>query len=85
MEASQNSLSPKDLTEIRLVSVITTSKTRLMIQAGTCGIQNRTSSAPATASSATTITQKYQYIHPVKNPASLPTAGLSLQASRAYS
>ena len=41
--------------------------------------------APATASNPTTMTQKYQYIQPVRKPASWPTRGRSLQASRAYS
>jgi len=49
------------------------------------GSQNWIRLAPATASTATTITQKYQYIQPVRKPASSPPTGLSFQASRAYS
>ena len=39
MEANQNSNSPKDLTDTRLVSVSITSSTRLMLQLGTSGSQ----------------------------------------------
>nr|WP_293380817.1 hypothetical protein [Phenylobacterium sp.] len=49
------------------------------IHCGAWGSQKRIRSAPAMASSATTITQKYQYIHPVRNPAKSP------KALRAYS
>src|ERR1700729_3518196 len=85
MEANQNSNSPKDLTETKLVTVRDNNTVRLISHAGTVGSQNCTSAAPATASSATTMTQKYQYIQPVKNPASALTAGRSLHANRAYS
>jgi hypothetical protein len=46
---------------------------------GTSGSQYFKSVAPATASKATTMTQKYQYIQPVRKPAMLP------RASRLYS
>src|SRR5271170_1302311 len=85
IEANQNSNSPYDLTEMRFVTVIDSNNAKLMIHAGACGSQKRTNPAAATASSATTMTQKYQYIQPVRNPANSPTRGRSLQATRAYS
>src|SRR5450432_1580233 len=85
MEANQNSNSPNDLTEKRFDRVNETSNAKLMNHAGSLGTQKRTSVAPATASSATTMTQKYQYIHPVRKPASSPSFGRSGQARRAYS
>src|SRR5450755_3235229 len=80
MDANQNSNSPNDLTETKFVTVSDNSTVRLISHAGTLGSQNCTSPAPATASRATTMTQKYQYIQPVKNPASAPKAGRSLHA-----
>ena len=75
IEANQNSNSPKDLTEIRLVSGQRQQQRQTDEPAGgSSGNQNRTRPAPATASSATTMTQKYQYIQPVKNPAKLADA-----------
>src|SRR5271170_4893091 len=85
IEANQNSNSPNDLTDTRLVTVKVNRSARLISQAGSLGSQNWTKPAPATASSATTMTQKYQYIQPVRKPASSPSAGRSLQARRAYS
>src|SRR3984893_1143545 len=85
IEANQNSNSPNDLTETRFVRVSKSSNAKLMNQAGSLGNQNRTSPAPATASSATTMTQKYQYIQPLRKPASSPRRGRSPHASRAYS
>src|ERR1700691_1363748 len=64
IDANQNSNSPNDLTETRFVTVSDNSNTRLMSHAGSLGSQKRTRPAPATASSATTMTQKYQYIQP---------------------
>ena len=51
-----------------------TIRARVKIQDGTSGSQYFKSVAPATASSATTMTQKYQYIQPVRKPAILPRA-----------
>src|SRR5208282_1578642 len=85
IEANQNSNSPYDLTEMRFVRVSNISNAKLMNHVGSFGNQKRTSPAPATASSATTMTQKYQYIQPVRKPASSPSRGRSLQARRAYS
>ena len=85
MEANQNSNSPNDRTETRFVTVSNNSNARLIAQVGSSGNQKRTSPAPATASSATTMTQKYQYIQPVRKPASSPSRGRSLKANRAYS
>src|ERR1700722_18553352 len=85
IEANQNSNSPNDLTEIRFVKVSSSNNAKLTNQAGAPGSQKRTRPAPATASSATTMTQKYQYIHPVKKPANSPSTGRSPHASRAYS
>ena len=59
IDANQNSNSPYDFTDSRLISVITDSSTRPMTQTG-AGIQRCRIAAPATASTATTITQKYQ-------------------------
>src|ERR1700722_18886831 len=85
IEANQNSNSPNDFTETRFVRVSDSSNAKLMNHAGAFGSQKRISPAPATASSATTMTQKYQYIQPVRKPASSPSAGRSFQARRAYS
>ncbi len=79
MDANQNSNSPKLRTEIRLVMVKITISNKANTHEGTSGNQYCNSIAPATASSATTITQKYQYIQPVKKPAKFP------RASRLYS
>src|SRR5579863_7186809 len=62
IDANQNSNSPNDLTDTRFVTVRDNNNARLMSHAGSFGSQKRTRSAPATASSATTMTQKYQYI-----------------------
>src|ERR1700754_4145016 len=78
IDANQNSNSPYDLTESRLITVITDSSTRPMTQTG-AGIQRCRMAAPATASTATTITQKYQYSQPLVKPAQLP------RPMRAYS
>ena len=59
MPANQYSNSPYERTETRLVRVISVISTRETSQSGR-SIQNRTISAPATASNPTTITQKYQ-------------------------
>ena len=60
MPANQNSNSPNDLTENRLVAVIMTIKISDSTQSGMPGSQNWMTPAPATASKPTTITQKYQ-------------------------
>src|SRR6202035_557386 len=73
IEANQNSNSPNDLTEMRFVRVSESSSAKLMNQVGASGSQKRTSPAPAPASRATTMTQKYQYIQPVREPASSPS------------
>jgi hypothetical protein len=62
-----------------LVAVKISISTRVNTHDGTSGSQNCRSVAPTTASSATTITQKYQYIQPVRKPARSP------MASRLYS
>jgi len=85
IEANQNSNSPNDRTENTFVRVSSTKSVKLMSHTGSVGSQKRTKPAPAIASIATTMTQKYQYIQPVRNPASSPTRGRSLQARRAYS
>ena len=59
MPANQNSNSPKDDTENRLVAVIRTMKIKADNHSGT-SIQYCTIFAPAIASKPTTITQKYQ-------------------------
>src|ERR1700691_660912 len=75
IEANQNSNSPNDLTEMRLVTVSNNSSSRLMSQPGSFGNQKRPKAAAATASSATTRPQKYQSIQPVRKPASSPSRG----------
>ena len=57
--ANQNSNSPNDDTEIRLVAVISVIRTNAEIHRGT-SIQYWMILAPATASKPTTMTQKYQ-------------------------
>src|ERR1700743_2512184 len=74
MEANQYSASPHERTDSRFRTVNTSTSPRVTVQGGMCGNQKLSSLAPATASMATTITQKYQYIQPVKNPASSPSA-----------
>src|ERR1700691_2102390 len=85
IEANQNSNSPYDLTEMRFVTVSNSIIDKLMTHEGSPGNQKRINPAPATASIATTMTQKYQYIQPVTKPASSPSRGWSLQARREYS
>ena len=73
MPANQNSNSPKDDTENRLVAVIRTMRTKADNHSGT-SIQYWMILAPAIASKPTTITQKYQYSQPTEKPAQLPIA-----------
>ena len=73
MPANQNSNSPKDDTENRLVAVIKTIRTNAVNHSG-MSIQYWTIFAPAMASKPTTITQKYQYNQPTEKPAQLPSA-----------
>jgi hypothetical protein len=61
MPANQNSNSPNDLTENRLVMVIALNRISEHNHSGTPGIQYWTILAPAIASNPTMITQKYQY------------------------
>ena len=60
MPANQNSNSPNEETENRLVAVISVIRTSDSSHSGHVGIQNCRTLAPATASKPTTITQKYQ-------------------------
>ena len=73
MPANQNSNSPKDDTEIRLVAVINIIRTNAEIHRG-MSTQYWMIFAPATASNPTTMTQKYQYSHATENPAHPPRA-----------
>lgn len=73
IEANQNSNSPEERTEARLVSVSRTITTRLVTQIGMSNQRWRTS-APATASMARTIAQNHQYSQPAVKPAQLPSA-----------
>ncbi len=73
IEANQNSNSPKDLTDHRFVAVSSTMRTRLMSHIG-ASIQRCRMVAPATASMARTIAQKYQYSQPTVKPARAPRA-----------
>src|SRR5690242_4465958 len=72
--ANQNSNSPNDETENRLVRVIAVRRTRETSHNGTPGIQYWTIFAPAIASNPTMITQKYQYSQPTEKPAQPPIA-----------
>ena len=60
MPANQNSNSPNDETENRLVRVIAVNRTSEHNHSGMPGIQYWTIFAPAMASNPTMITQKYQ-------------------------
>ena len=60
IEANQNSNSPNERTDHRFVSVSRLISTKLMTQIGIPGSQFWRISAPATASTASTIAQKYQ-------------------------
>ena len=74
IEANQYSDSPQERTDSRLSSVNTSISPSVNIHGGSCGNQKLSRRAPATASSATTMTQKYQYIQPVMKPARSPSA-----------
>ncbi len=74
IEANQNSDSPQERTDRRLRSENASTSARVSSQGGAAGNQKMRRRAPATASSATTMTQKYQYIQPVRKPASSPSA-----------
>ena len=73
MPANQNSNSPKEDTENRLVAVIKIMRTKAVSHSG-ISIQYWMIFAPAMASKPTTITQKYQYNQPTEKPAQLPSA-----------
>ena len=60
MPANQNSNSPNEATEKRLVAVISAIRISENTHSGTSGNQCRRISPPATASKPTTMTQKYQ-------------------------
>ena len=74
MPANQNSNSPNDETENRLVRVIAVNRTSEHNHSGMPGIQYWTILAPAMASNPTMITQKYQYSQPTEKPAQPPIA-----------
>jgi hypothetical protein len=71
--ANQNSNSPNERTENRLVAVIRIISSSESSQSGT-SIQYCRILAPATASNPTTMTQKYQYSQPTEKPAQPPKA-----------
>src|SRR6476660_7368440 len=71
--ANQNSNSPNDETENRLVAVIKISSTNADNHNG-MWTQNWMIFAPAIASKPTTITQKFHYTQPTEKPAQLPSA-----------
>src|SRR5690242_14403200 len=72
IEANQNSASPYERTDSRLTTVKRLTSASVYCQGASAGHQVPRIFAPATASRATTITQKYQYIQPVRKPASSP-------------
>src|SRR5690242_8533663 len=74
MPANQNSNSPNDETENRLVAVIALNRINETSHNGTPGSQYCTIFAPAMASNPTMITQKYQYSQPTEKPAQPPRA-----------
>src|SRR5262249_30234943 len=74
MEANQYSTSPQDRTENRFNTENDSTRASVSIHGAPPGTASTSAGAPATASSATTMTQKYQYIQPVRNPASSPSA-----------
>src|SRR5689334_6284168 len=74
MPANQNSNSPNDATENRLVSVMAVSRTSEHSHNGMPGSQYWTILAPAMASNPTMMTQKYQYSQPTEKPAQGPSA-----------
>ncbi len=59
--ANQNSNSPNELTETRLVAVMSDINTSESSHNGMSGAQNWITFPPATASNPITMTQKYQY------------------------
>src|SRR3954453_13742575 len=73
MPANQNSNSPNEETENRLVAVISVISASDMTHSG-ASIQYCSTLAPATASKPITITQKYQYSQATENPAQPPSA-----------
>src|SRR4051812_41949747 len=74
IDANQNSNSPKERTDQRFVAVSAVMSTRLISHIGMPGSQLRRISAPATASTASTMAQKYQYSQPTEKPAQGPSA-----------
>ncbi len=72
MPANQNSNSPKDFTDVRLMPVSSAISSTAMSHTG-ASIQRCRISAPATASIASTIAQKYQYSQPTLKPAQPPS------------
>ena len=72
MEENQNSNSPNERADSRLTAVIPASRAKASAQTGR-PIQCCRIPPPAIASIGTTITQKYQYSHPLVNPAQSPS------------
>ena len=72
--ANQNSNSPYEPTETRLVAVSTTITISAQPHCGTAGTQPSRILAPAVASTASTTTQKNQYSQPMEKPAQRPSA-----------
>src|SRR3954452_16762787 len=79
IDANQNSVSPNERADARFVAVSSSISPSEKTHCGTPGIQPWRIFAPATASNATTPTQKYQYSQPMVKPAQPPSE------SRAYS
>src|SRR4051794_4587468 len=73
MPANQNSNSPNEDTENRLVAVMSVISSRDINHSG-ASIQYCSTLAPATASKPMTITQKYQYSQATETPAHPPRA-----------
>ena len=72
MPANQNSNSPNDFTDVRLIPVSSAISPSAISHSGR-STQRCRISAPATASMARTMAQKYQYSQPVVKPAQPPS------------
>src|SRR3954471_10038037 len=74
IDANQNSNSPNARTDTRLVAVSAIISTSEEAQIGTPGSHPWMIAAPAAASTARTMTQKYQYSQPTAKRAQWPSA-----------
>ena len=73
-DENQYSNSPNERADTRLLAVRASIRPRLSTHSGTAGSHRCRMRPPATASTATTMTKKYQYIQPVTKPPRRPSA-----------